>query len=172
MQYENGFKDRMVQRMAGTERISANRLSREVGVAQGTLSRWLREASTLGDMGKDKNGRSKSGGRSPRAWSWEEKLEVLAEASRLDDAALGELLRQRGVHEEHLEEWRRAAKEALQPRSSRRTSPEAKRVRALEKEVNRKDRALAEVTALLALRKKVEALWGDADDGTDTRSGT
>ncbi len=102
MQYENGFKGRMVQRMAGTERISANRLSREVGVAQGTLSRWLREASTLGPMGKDKKGRSESGGRSPRAWPWEEKLEVLAEASRLDDAALGELLRQRGVHEEHL----------------------------------------------------------------------
>ncbi len=45
-------------------------------------------------------------------------------------------------------------------------------MRTLEKEVNRKDKALAEVTALLALRKKVEALWGDADDDTGTRSGT
>ena len=38
------------------------------------------------------------------------------------------------------------------------------RKRRLEREVNRKDKALAETAALLALRKKMEAIWGDNED--------
>jgi len=33
-------------------------------------------------------------------------------------------------------------------------------------------KALAEVTALLALKKKIAEIWGDGDDDTPTRSGT
>lgn len=54
----------------------------------------------------------------------------------------------------------------------RQVLPEAKRIEELEREVRRKDRALAEVTALLALKKKVEMLWGDGDESTRTKSGT
>ena len=43
---------------------------------------------------------------------------------------------------------------------------------SLEKELRRKDQALAEAAALLVLRKKAQALWGDEDDDTDKRSGT
>ena len=45
MKYSNGFRARMIARMAGPERVSATRLAEEVGVTQTTLSRWLREAS-------------------------------------------------------------------------------------------------------------------------------
>ena len=45
-----------------------------------------------------------------------------------------------------------------------------RRIRELEKEVSRKDKALAETAALLVLAKKAESLWGDVDDGTDDRS--
>ena len=38
------------------------------------------------------------------------------------------------------------------------------RIRELERELNRKDKALAETAALLVLRKKLNALWGN-DDG-------
>jgi hypothetical protein len=37
----------------------------------------------------------------------------------------------------------------------------------LERELRRKDEALAETAALLVLKKKVQAIWGDADDTTD-----
>lgn len=36
-----------------------------------------------------------------------------------------------------------------------------KRIRELERELHRKDQALAEAAALLILRKKLNALWGD-----------
>ena len=60
------------------------------------------------------------------------------------------------------------AKDALataKKRPSKKNSPEAKCIRALEKELRRKDKALAEVTALLVLAKKMETLWGDEDGG-------
>jgi transposase len=34
----------------------------------------------------------------------------------------------------------------------------------LKKNLNRKDRALAETTALLVLKKKADAIWGDNED--------
>jgi hypothetical protein len=40
-----------------------------------------------------------------------------------------------------------------------RTRIDKKRIRSLEKELNRKDKALAETAALLVLREKYNALW-------------
>lgn len=49
-------------------------------------------------------------------------------------------------------------------------SVESRRVRELERELRRKDKALAEAAALLVLQKKVQALWGDGDDDTKKES--
>ncbi len=42
---------------------------------------------------------------------------------------------------------------------------QAKEIKTLETELNRKDKALAEAAALLVLRKKYQALWEDHEDG-------
>ena len=96
------------------------------------------------------------------------------EASALPDSELGAFLRRHGLHETQIEEWRRAALAALQSpgKNKPRKSPEGKRVVELERELYRKDKALAEVTALLALKKKLAILFGDADDDTTHRSGS
>ena len=39
-----------------------------------------------------------------------------------------------------------------------------KRIRELEKDLNRKEKALAEAAALLILRKKAQAIWGDKEE--------
>ena len=92
-------------------------------------------------------------------------------ASQLSDAALGEFLRRQGLHREQLEEWKRALEEALaQPRRSGRASGDAKRIKELERELVRKDKALAETAALLVLKKKMALLWGDGDDDTPPKS--
>lgn len=106
-----------------------------------------------------------------------EKLRLVKEAAELREEELGAFLRCHGLHEAQLEEWRRKIEEAAlsaleKPKKSRRRrSPEAKRVRELERELDRKDKALAEVTALLALKKKLDALLGDEDGDTNGRSG-
>lgn len=168
--YTQGFKARMIQRMAGPEGITANTLSREVGVAQPTLSRWLREGS-LAQM-TDETAKQR------RMWTPAQKLRVVQQTSQLTDDELGAFLRREGVHTSQLNEWlevvKTASLAALTPskRSRAKKSPEQKKIHALEKELNRKDRALAEVTAILVLKKRIQEIWGDADDDTDTRSGT
>ena len=39
-----------------------------------------------------------------------------------------------------------------------------KRIKELERELRRKDKALAETAALLVLKKKAQAIWGDRED--------
>ena len=173
MIYSEGFKARMVRRMAGAERISATALSSDVGVTQPTLSRWLREARSVGAMKEDQDeGAGKTKRR--RKWTPEEKLRVVNETSQLTEDELGAYLRREGLHEARLQEWRTAITAALKAGNGRsgKASPDAKRIRALEKDLRRKEKALAEVVALLALKKKVQEIWGDEDDDTDTRSGT
>lgn len=176
--YSEGFKSRLVQRIVGPEGISASALSREVGIGQPTLSRWVREARTLARMNKP-NKNDPTPARSPRQWTAEEKLNVVLEAAALPEEALGAFLRRRGLHEAQLTEWRalvtQAATEALRSgkkKKSAKNAGEAKRIKQLERELRRKEKALAEVAALLALKKKVEEIWGDGDDDTPTRSGT
>jgi transposase len=169
-EYSESFKRKMVQRMSPPHARSAGSLSRETGVPQPTLSRWFREASTLGSMSTD----DRQPPRRPDligARTAEQKLRLVLEASRLSDDELGAFLRREGIHEADLAEWRDAMLSGLKPPPSKHTrSQEVRRVRELEKELRRKDKALAEAAALLVLQKKVQALWGDEDD--DTKKGS
>ena len=170
MKYSNGLKGRMIQRMSGPDRISATQLAKEVGVSQHTLSRWLREASQENNV--KRNGHvapqrpTRPDDRPPA-----EKFRLVMEAAALPEDELGAFLRRNGLHEAQLEEWRQAALGALdKPKKGRyRKSPEAKKVEQLERELDRKDKALAEVTALLALKKKLEMLFGEGEGESTTR---
>jgi transposase-like protein len=157
--YTAGFKARMVQRMAGSESISATALAKEVGVSQNTLSRWLRQASevrpTVPPMTKKKRQSKGSVRRTAQ-----EKLRLVLEASALSEEDLGAFLRREGVHQAELEVWRTTAMEAAEGalkaphgKSSART-PEARRILELERDLRSKEKALAEVSALLILKKK------------------
>ena len=176
--YNAGFRSRMVRRMAGPEGISATALAKEVGVPQPTLSLWLRRASSVRVMAHDRDDKEKPRASRTKSCTPEEKLRVILQASALSEEELGAFLRREGLHGAQLEEWRakalEAASAALQSATSKKRgpTPEAIRIRELEKELLRKDRALAEVTALLALKKKLEALWGDAEDNTSTKNET
>lgn len=173
----------MVRRMLGPKAVTATALAAEVGISQPTLSRWLRETTTVGAMDKRKDeeppgGPSRSAGevvaRRPQDWSTQEKLRALVETTGLAGVELGEYLRRNGLHRDQLESWRGTVAMALeQPANSaggRRTAADTKRIKELERELHRKEKALAETAALLVLRKKVEALWGAADDDTDGKN--
>ena len=102
----------------------------------------------------------------PKRWTAEEKLRVVKAAAGLEGSALGELLRREGLHDVDLKGFEAEALAGMAP-ASRATGPssDAKRIVELERELRRKDKALAEAAAILILRKKVEALWeGDGDD--------
>lgn len=169
-EYSAAFKANMVRKMLLPGGVSATSLSTTTGIPQPTLSRWLRDAKES-DMPTPAKTPPRPA-RRPSDWKAEEKLRVLKDAEGLTGTALGELLRREGLHEADLEAWRRAALVALggdaKPAAS---SSEARRVRELEKQLLRKDRALAEAAALLVLQKKVQELWGDEDDDTKRETG-
>jgi transposase len=164
-QYSEAFKSKMVQRMVGPGAISANRLAQEIGIGQPTLSKWLRDASgTMRDVKFDSPPPSPRSPRRPEDWSPEERLRAVMEASRLSEGQLGAYLRREGISEAVLADWKAAMLDALG--GQRRVVGDARKVRELEKQLRRKDKALAEAAALLVLQKKVQSIWGDEDDDT------
>ena len=109
-------------------------------------------------------------GKNPEGWSSEDKFAVVLETTPLNGAELGEYCRRKGLYPEQIAAWRAAclsanANAAEQAREQRQQSREdSRRIRQLEKELQRKEKALAEAAALLVLRKKAQAIWGDQED--------
>lgn len=179
MPYSDAFKAKMVQKLADPRGPSACQLAREVGVPQTTLSRWLREAGRVENrdvllLSDHPNRRSMTAKR-PQDWTAEEKFDVVVEAATVAEEELGAFLRRKGIHEAQLKEWRQTVLSGLGKRSTRsakKRTPEARRVRELECELARKDKALAEASALLVLKKKAEAIWGDEDESTPRKNGS
>lgn len=155
--YSVAFKQKMVQRLTGKDPMTASQLARETGVRQQNLSRWLDQARSLpvvADQPKKPAGRE---------WTVEQKARVLAEASKLAGEELTAYLEREGVRLAEYERWRMALDEG-----GRASASTSKRIRQLERELARKEKALAEAAALLILKKKVETLYGeDEDDDTN-----
>jgi transposase len=143
----------MVARLTGTDAVSARQLALETGLRQQTLSRWLQEASSLPVMPAK---------RPTRDWSLEEKIRILAKASTLTGTEQTDFLRREGVVRAEYEQWRLALSE-----DGRAPLATTKRIRALERELARKEKALAEAAALLVLKKKLQVLEEDEDVDTD-----
>jgi transposase-like protein len=162
----------MIKKMASPKGMSATKLSEEVGICQSTLSRWLREAGNVSRMSElDQKDKIPASRKRPQDWSAEEKFKAVIESYHLDDEQLGAFLRERGLHESHLQQWRKemesGAKEELSPRKRKaKRREQQRRIRQLERELRRKEKALAEAAALLVLKKKVQQIWGDEDEDT------
>jgi transposase len=156
----------MVSKLVGPYPMSVQGLSKESGLAQATLSRWVKEASTLKRQMKSKE--ENDAPRQMQDWKPEEKLAIVLEAASLSEGELGVLLRKKGISSALLEEWRQQALIGLRgtPQIGA-TVVGSKRIKELERELRRKDKALAEAAALIILQKKVREAFGAEDDDTD-----
>lgn len=166
------FKQNVVRRML-TSGAAASELARELGLHPTQLFRWRQQLShTAAAMPKQEL--DEKAARRPQDWSPEEKLEAVMKSQGLTETELGAFLRSRGLHKAVLDEWResvcRGARAELAGNTGGSKSREQKRIRELERELGRKDKALAEASALLVLKKKAAAIWGDGDDDTEPTS--
>ena len=149
--------------MMPPENKAVSALSRETGITEQTLYTWRRQ---LKNQGMPVPG----DGKNPEGWSSEDKFAVVLETAALNEAELAEYCRRKGLYAEQIAAWREACRSANanageQARNQREQSKEdKKRIRQLEKELNRKEKALAEAAALLVLRKKAQAIWGDKEE--------
>ncbi len=163
--YTEAFKDAMVVKMTVPGGVTASVLSKETGVSQPTLSKWKKSRAKIDVMSNEKRSR-----RRPQDWSGEEKLKAIIETAKMSEEELGSYLRREGLHSTDLEQWSGDFLEAHDShltkggKRKRFVSEEKKKIKELEREVRRKDKALAEATALLILKKKAELIWGLVED--------
>lgn len=138
-------------------------LEEETGITAATLYAWRNKARALGVA-------VPGDGKNAADWSSEEKFRIVLECASLSEAELGEYCRRKGLYPEQIERWREAceqanAKAAVSEREAREQEKSSrKRIRELERELRRKESALAEAAALLVLRKKFAAFRGEVGE--------
>ena len=143
--------------------IAIRQLSQEEGISEATLHKWRAEARGKGQLMPDADA-------GPEGWSSRDKFAAVLETAALNETDLAEYCRKRGLYPAQIGAWRSACEQAndwdraSSARLGRATKEEKKRVKDLERELARKDRALAETAALLVLRKKAAAIWGGDED--------
>ena len=143
---------------------SVSELAEETGISAVTLYAWRKQARAAGAV-------VPGDGKSPEGWSSQEKFRVVLESAGLNETELAQYCRRKGLYVEQIKAWREACEQANrppQPSQARREREADKaaqqRIKQLERELRRKEAALAETAALLVLRKKAEALWGKEED--------
>jgi len=100
----------------------------------------------------------------------QDKLAVVIEAAAMNESELSEYCRKKGLYPDQVQRWREAAlkgyeqAEKIQYQNNQSRKKDQHKIKKLESELRRKDRALAETAALLVLRKKVQAIWGEEED--------
>lgn len=110
-------------------------------------------------------------GKNSEDWSTQDKFSVVLETATMNEAELSEYCRQKGLFVEQIAAWKENCLQGNDPSAGGKTEEDwvqirqaRKKIKQLKRELRRKDRALAETAALLALRKKMHAIWGDDED--------
>ena len=156
--YSEDFKNAMVEKLSGPDARTATALAEEVGVPQSTLSRWLREYGRFSSMGEGMGNKKR-----PQNWTAEEKMDAVIAYDGMDESERGLYLRGHGLYSVDIERWREEMLQALS-KKPKKGDPKDKRIKDLEGELRRKEKALAETAALLVLKKKAQAIWGDDEE--------
>lgn len=163
--YSTERKASVLKKLLPPENRSIPEVAAEEGISEGTLYNWRQQA-------KERGTPVPGSGKQSEDWSAEAKFAVVLETASLSEAALSEYCRSKGLYPEQVQAWKAACiqgtlSDAERRKQQREEARQAKkRIKELEKDLRRKDKALAETTALLVLRKKLDALWGE-DSGED-----
>ena len=163
MGYSPERKAAVLKRMLPPDNMAIRQLSREEGISEATLHKWRAEARGMGQLLPD-------AAAGPEGWSSRDKFAAVLETAALNEADLAEYCRKRGLFPAQIAAWRSACEQANDwdrastARLGQATKEEKKRVKDLERELARKEKALAEAAALLILRKKASAIWGGEED--------
>jgi transposase-like protein len=162
MRYPNERKEAVLKKMMPPHNRTIPDISREEGISEATLYNWRGEARSHGLLMPD-------GDCSPEGWSAQDKFNAVIESAALNEIELSEYCRKKGLYPKQLEQWRHACETAndwdrehnTRLKAEQRT--DRQRIRQLERELMRKEKALAEAAALIVLRKKAEAIWGEPE---------
>ena len=159
--YSVEFREQALAKALQRGNRSVGTVAAELNMNVLTLRKWIRVSNA------ENRNPGPVDARRPQDWSLEERLLALQQSHGLNDEALNAWRRERGLFAHHLAQWRAqfCSGHAVSPRANVPEVRELKQANAqLQRELKRKDKALAEAAALLALSKKYQALFGDEDE--------
>ena len=152
----------VIQKATGPNALSLEDLVEEFDASRTSIYRWLKDAATVENEPVEPDDEQLClpkpiKMKRPQDWNPEEKLAAVLEAASLADAELGAFLRNKGLDEAHLQQWREQMLDGLKPVpvQNKNIASESERIRKLQKDLRLKEKALAETAALLVLKKTV-----------------
>ena len=159
--YSEAFKEAIIKKL-NESGMSARAFAKQEGLVLSSLYNWQRK---YGSSGNTVPKSEKVSGKTQ-----EEKFSIVVKTATMSEVELGEYCRENGLYPEKVKEWKQAfinqdstggerKKEDAKERKA-----DKKRIRELEKELKRKNAALAETAALLVLQKKLNAYWGEDEE--------
>lgn len=152
-------KEAIVKKALGQKGVYLEEIAKQNNVGFSSLKKWMKEYK-LGQSGQQDK-RNKTLSRT-------DKLQHILATSALDEQALGVYCRERGLYAVQLIEWKNEIMTEPNEKKYQILLAEIKTLRVenkhLKQDISRKDRALAETTALLILKKKAAAIWGEHED--------
>jgi transposase len=169
VRFTESYKMQAVQKaLSRADDCNLKEVADSLGIGISSLSKWIRQAKNNEfEMASETELKMISNEKRPQDWSLEERLEMVIKCASLDAQAINGLCRENGIYSHHVEQWKadfvsgkQSSLSTLKPGKMKHLKSENK---ALKKELNRKDKALAETAALLVLKKKVSEIWGDED---------
>ena len=160
--YSKEFKESVLERLEPPTNDTPTSLSRELNIPRTTIYQWIRK--------NNGNNKSLNNNNPVSKWSSEDKFYTVLETSTFTEIELAEYCRKKGIYIDELKEWRNQCINAnksttVDPHELKESLKEEKeKNKELEKELRYKEKALAETAALLVLRKKANAIWGDQEE--------
>ena len=168
--FSNERREAVLARLAPPFNESAKEVAEAEELALSTVYKWINAAKeaekrlVVEDEPLPAKGEA-STGRTAR-----EKFAAVVETEAMNETDRSAYCRKRGLYPEELALWRKACEKApdwaneLTRKRVDANKNAMRRIRQLERELSRKEKALAEAAALLMLRKKAAAIWGDEDE--------
>jgi transposase len=157
--YTEEFKKVAVQKYFSKGNRSLLDLCKEIGISRSSLRIWVQQYKKYAN-----NSGMKDIPKRPQDWTAAEKIRALFEYENLSLEKQGEFLRSNGLHSSHVLEWKKLCISSLSSKVNNTEVIEANRkIKELERDLSRKDKALSETAALLVLKKKADLIWGIED---------
>lgn len=141
-------------------------LAEQLGIGYSTLTRWMYDVKQ-GKLSEQSTAALQH--KRPEDWTGAEKLRAIIDTEALSEQEKGRYCREQGLYQHQIEQWKQQLMSKNDNDNQNQYKEQLKALKAenqrLQKELARKEKALAEAAALLVLKKKAQTLFGS--DGED-----
>ncbi len=158
MRYLPERKEAVLKKMIPPNNLSISQLAQQEGISEVTLYKWRKQARQKGILLPDADTASAN-------WTSRDKFAAVIETASLNENDRAQYCRQKGIFVEQLCQWRQACENAndwdrkVNRQLKAQQKADHKRIKSLEQELLRKEKALAETAALLVLKKKLHQIY-------------